>query len=168
MTRAVLALGSNLGDRLATLQAAVQSLARHPDISVVAVSCLYESDPVGGPEQGAFFNAVVAVDTSLSPHELLDVAQGIEDAAHRVRDVRWGARTLDIDLVVMDDVTLSDADLTLPHPLAHARAFVLVPWIDVEPDAQIAGRSVVDWLSEVGDSGVRRYAREWVDEGVGP
>jgi 2-amino-4-hydroxy-6-hydroxymethyldihydropteridine diphosphokinase len=168
VTRAVLALGSNLGDRLATLQVAVQSLARHPDVGIVAVSCLYETDPIGGPDQEPFFNAVVAVDTPLSPHELLDVAHDIEDAAHRVRDVRWGPRTLDIDLVAMDDMTLSDADLTLPHPLAHERAFVLVPWIDVEPDAQIAGRPVSGWLSEVGHSGVRRYAREWVDVGVEP
>jgi 2-amino-4-hydroxy-6-hydroxymethyldihydropteridine diphosphokinase len=162
MTRAYLGLGSNLGDRLVTLQTAVQSLARHPDVTVIAVSNLYETDPVGGPEQSAFLNAVVAIDTSLSAPELLQVAHEIEDAALRVRDVRWGPRTLDIDLLAVGDETRSDETLTLPHPLAHERAFVLAPWADVDGAVQLRGRTVDDWLADVDTSGVRRYAREWV------
>jgi 2-amino-4-hydroxy-6-hydroxymethyldihydropteridine diphosphokinase len=162
MTRAYLGLGSNLGDRLAAMQTAVQALARHPDISVVAVSGLYETDPVGGPEQGAFLNAVVAIDTELTAHALLRVAHEIEDAALRVRDVRWGPRTLDIDVLAFDDLTSSDDTLTLPHPLAHQRAFVLTPWADVDGGAALQGRTVNEWLEIVDASGVSRYAREWV------
>lgn len=162
MTRAYLGLGSNLGDRLVTMQTAVRSIARHPDITVIAVSNLYETDPIGGPEQGPFLNAVVAIDTTLSALELLQEAHEIEDAALRVRDVRWGPRTLDIDLLAVGDEVSSDDTLTLPHPLAHERAFVLAPWAEVDAGARLSGRTVGEWLALVDTSGVRRYAREWV------
>jgi 2-amino-4-hydroxy-6-hydroxymethyldihydropteridine diphosphokinase len=162
MTRAYLGLGSNLGDRLVTMQTAVRSLARHPDITLIAVSNLYETDPVGGPEQGVFLNAVVAIDTTLSPLELLQVAHEIEDAALRVRDVHWGPRTLDIDVLAVGNEVRSDDTLTLPHPLAHERAFVLVPWAEVDGDAMLRDHRVSEWLARVDTTGVRRYASEWV------
>lgn len=163
MTRTALGLGSNLGDRVATMQRAVASLSRRPDVSVVAVSALYETDPVGGPVQDDFLNAVVVVETSLSPHAVLDLAHDLENEAHRVRDDRWGPRTLDVDVLAMDDLVVSDETLTLPHPRAHQRAFVLVPWADVDPDAVVAGGlTVAEQLAVVGHEGVRLSCREWV------
>jgi 2-amino-4-hydroxy-6-hydroxymethyldihydropteridine diphosphokinase len=132
--RAYLALGSNLGDRQAHLQFAVDELARHADVEVVAVSGVYATAPVGGPEQDEYLNAVVAVDTTLAPHDLLHVAQAVEAAAKRVRDVRFGPRTLDVDVLLYDDVTLDDTDLTVPHPRMWERDFVLVPLRDVAPE----------------------------------
>ncbi|HUI49548.1 MAG TPA: 2-amino-4-hydroxy-6-hydroxymethyldihydropteridine diphosphokinase [Acidimicrobiia bacterium] len=133
MSRAYLALGSNLGDRLAHLQFAVDSLAADSAVTVLAVSRVYETAPVGGPPQDAYLNAVVAVETSRDPHDLLAVAQRIEREAHRVRAERWGPRTLDIDLLLYDDVRLDDPDLTLPHPRMNERGFVLAPLRDVAP-----------------------------------
>lgn len=134
MTRAHLGIGSNLGDRLANLQLAVDSLAAEPGIRVVAVSPVYETDPVGGPVQDDFLNAVVAVDTELSARELLEVAMFIEQAAHRVRKERWGPRTLDVDILTYGDETVNERDLQVPHPRMWERAFVLAPLHDVAPD----------------------------------
>ena len=157
MSRAVIALGANLGDRLATLRDAVRALA---DLGVVtAVSDVYETDPVGGPEQPAYLNAVVVLETELAPHDLLTGLQRIEAEHGRTRDVRWGARTLDLDILEMDGRLLADPDLELPHPRAHERGFVLIPWHDVDPQAVIPGQgSVRDLLGVVGTEGVRRHA----------
>ncbi len=133
MTRAYLALGSNLGDRVAALQFAVDQLDANDAIAVTAVSHVYETEPVGGPEQDAYLNAVVAVDTTLGPHELLRAAHDIEDGAQRVRTVRWGPRTLDIDVLLYDDLRVDDPVLTVPHPRMGERDFVLVPLRDVAP-----------------------------------
>ena len=132
--RAYLALGSNLGDRAAYLQLALDELARNEDIDVVTVSGVYATGPVGGPEQGEYLNAVVAIDTRLAPHDLLRAALAIEQQAHRVRTVRWGPRTLDVDVLLYDDVRIDDADLTVPHPRMWERDFVLVPLRDVAPE----------------------------------
>lgn len=132
--RAYLGVGTNLGDRLAHLQAAVDGLSTTEGIRVVAVSPVYETDPVGGPEQSEFLNAVVAVDTVLSPHELLAVAQRLEQEAHRVRVVRWGPRTLDVDVLLMDGVQLDTDELTVPHPRMWERRFVLAPLADLAPE----------------------------------
>jgi 2-amino-4-hydroxy-6-hydroxymethyldihydropteridine diphosphokinase len=127
--RAFLSLGSNLGDRRALLHDAVDSL---PD--VVAVSPVYETAPVGGPEQDNFLNLVVQLDTDLTPVQLLGVCHRIESSAERVRDVRWGPRTLDIDIIWMDGVEMDDARLTIPHPRWKERRFVLAPLRDLAPD----------------------------------
>ncbi len=134
----MLSIGSNLGDRLARLQSVVDGL----DGAVRAVSPVYETDPWGGVEQGAFLNAVVlADDPALDGRGWLRRAQELEQAAERVRDERWGPRTLDVDLVCAADggreVISNDEELTLPHPLAHQRAFVLVPWLAVDPAATL-------------------------------
>ena len=128
--RAFLGVGSNLGDRWGYLRTA---LPRLPD--VVAVSRVYETDPVGGPEgQGAFLNCVVELRTALSPHELLAAAQAAEVAAGRVRLERWGPRTLDVDVLVVGDSVVNDKDLVVPHPRMWERGFVVVPLADLAPD----------------------------------
>ena len=138
MTSVVLSIGSNLGDRLALLQSVVDGLGA----TVRAVSPVYETQAWGGVEQGPFLNAVlVAEDPALDAHGWLRRAHELEDAAQRIRDQRWGPRTLDVDLVTCRDsdgeVTVHDEVLTLPHPYAHVRAFVLVPWLAVDPDAAV-------------------------------
>ena len=133
MSRAYLALGSNLGDRLAYLQLAVDEVAAAEGVDIVAVSRVYETAPVGGPPQDAFMNAVIAIDTELDPHALLEFAQRIERDAQRVRAERWGPRTLDVDVLLYDDVGLDDPALTLPHPRMWERGFVLAPLRDVAP-----------------------------------
>jgi len=137
--RAVLALGSNLGERMATLQGAVGAIADTPDVWVTAVSPVYETEPVDAPEGSEpFLNAVLLLDTTLAAHRLLDRVLAVEDAFDRERgEVRNAPRTLDIDLIVVGD-RRSDDELVLPHPRAHERAFVLQPWHDVEPDAELA------------------------------
>lgn len=126
--RAYLGLGSNLGDREANLRGAV---AQMPDLA--AVSPVYESSPVGGPPQADFLNAVAALDTDLSPRDLLGVAQRLEDQAGRVRTVHWGPRTLDVDVLIVDDLVVNEPDLIVPHPLWQERAFVLAPLADLDP-----------------------------------
>lgn len=143
-TRVVLSIGSNLGDRLAHLQSVLDGLGS----AVVAVSPVYETDAWGGVEQGAFLNAVViAEDAALDAHGWLRRAHELENAAHRTRDTRWGPRTLDVDIVSCRDddgeVTVADDVLTVPHPYAHERAFVLVPWLAADPAATltVSGRT---------------------------
>ena len=133
MSRAYVALGSNLGDRVAHLQNAVDALAAAAGVAVAAVSRVYETTPVGGPPQDAYLNAVVAIDTDLDPHALLALGQEIERAAERVRVERWGPRTLDVDVLLFDDLRLDDPDLTIPHPRMWERGFVLAPLRDVAP-----------------------------------
>ena len=159
MHRAVLALGANLGDRLAAIQGAVDALVADPDIEVTSASPIVETDPVGGPEQPDFLNAVVIVRTSLTPPELLHRAQAIEERWHRVREERWGPRTLDVDIIVFDELRSADPRLTLPHPRAHERAFVIVPWLQIEPDAVLPGVGPVRDLA-VDTSGVRASSLE--------
>lgn len=144
MSRVVLSIGSNLGDRMARLQAAVDGLGS----SVRALSPVYETDAWGGVEQGPFLNAiVVAEDPELDGHGWLRKAQALEQANERVREQKWGPRTLDVDLVCCHEgeteIFSRDEGLTLPHAMAHLRAFVLIPWLAVEPDAvlTVAGQS---------------------------
>lgn len=159
MARAAIGLGANLGDRLSALQGAVDSLERVPGVHVIAVSDVYETDPVGGPDQGDFLNAVVVVGLESSPADLLTACQAIESEWHRRRDVRWGPRTLDVDILSIDELVSDDAELTLPHPRAAIRAFVCIPWLDADPDARIPGVGPVrDILPTLDTSGVRRRA----------
>jgi 2-amino-4-hydroxy-6-hydroxymethyldihydropteridine diphosphokinase len=160
--RAVLAVGSNLGDRLGTLQACVTAIGRLPDTDVLAISPVYETDPVGGPAQPDYLNAVLVVETGLRPGELLDAAQRIEAEFGRVRAERFGPRTLDIDIISYAGEVSDDPVLTLPHPRAHERAFVLAPWHDIDADAELPGRGPVSDLlarldgPSVDGQGVRR------------
>jgi 2-amino-4-hydroxy-6-hydroxymethyldihydropteridine diphosphokinase len=129
VTRAFLGLGSNLGDRRRHLRDAVAAI---PD--VVAVSRVYETAPVGGPDQGAYLNVVVRLDTERSPRELLEICREREAEARRVRTVRWGPRTLDVDVLWVDGQTVDEPDLVVPHPRMFERAFVLMPLRDVAAD----------------------------------
>jgi 2-amino-4-hydroxy-6-hydroxymethyldihydropteridine diphosphokinase len=155
--RAVISLGSNLGNRLETLQAAIDALEDTPGVRVKAVSPVYETEPWGvePDSQPSYFNAVVLVKTTLPPSSLLERGQAIEEAFERVRDERWGPRPIDVDIVSYQDVVSADPGLTLPHPRAHERAFVLVPWHDVDPSAKVPGRgAVAELLRTVGRQGV--------------
>ncbi|MFE9424441.1 2-amino-4-hydroxy-6-hydroxymethyldihydropteridine diphosphokinase [Kitasatospora sp. NPDC006697] len=158
---AVIALGSNLGNRMETLQGAVDALADTPGLKITAVSGVFETDPLGGPdEQPAYYNAVVVLRTTLPPHSLLERANAVEDAFGRERTVRWGARTLDVDIISYQNALSEDPVLLLPHPRAHERAFVLAPWLDADPAAELPGHGpVADLLGKIGDAqGVRRRA----------
>jgi len=130
--RAFLGLGTNLGDRVAHLRDAVEALETVGDL--IAVSCLYETEPVGGPPQGLFLNLVVELATSDSPERLLERCQALEVAAHRVREVRFGPRTLDADVLWVEGQVRSSADLTVPHPRMWERRFVLAPLRELAPD----------------------------------
>jgi 2-amino-4-hydroxy-6-hydroxymethyldihydropteridine diphosphokinase len=140
--RAVLALGSNLGERMASLQGAVHAIADTPDVWVTGVSPVYETEPVDcPPDAKSYLNAVVLIDTTLAASRLMDRALAIEDAFERERsEVRNAPRTLDVDLIVVGDRRSDEESLRLPHPRAHERAFVLKPLLDVWPDAVIPGR----------------------------
>ncbi|WP_310961476.1 2-amino-4-hydroxy-6-hydroxymethyldihydropteridine diphosphokinase [Nocardioides terrisoli] len=156
--RAVLSIGSNLGDRRVNLQGAVDSLADTPEVWVTDISPVYETAPVDAPEGSRdFLNAVVLLDTSLSAPTLLDRALAIEAAYGRERTEEHGPRTLDVDLIVVGDRRADDDRLVLPHPRAGERAFVLAPWHDVEPDAEIPGvGAVADLLEKAGTAGISR------------
>ena len=153
--RAVLALGSNLGERMASLQGAVNAIADTPDVWVTGVSPVYETEPVDSPaEAKPYLNAVVLIDTTLAASRLMDRALAIEDAFERERsEVRNAPRTLDVDLIVVGDRRSDDESLRLPHPRAHERAFVLRPWLDVEPDATLPDRGPVAELLDQADQG---------------
>ena len=155
--RPVLSLGSHLGNRLETLQGAIDALEDTPGVRVKAVSPVYETEPwgVAADSQPSYFNAVVVVKTTLPPSSLLERAHAVEEAFNRVRDERWGPRTLDVDIVAYAETVSDDPVLTLPHPRAHERAFVLVPWHDVDPEAQLPGRGpVAELLDSVTRNGV--------------
>jgi 2-amino-4-hydroxy-6-hydroxymethyldihydropteridine diphosphokinase len=155
MTRAVIALGANLGDARAALRGASEAIETTPGLSVLAQSSVYSTAPIGGVEQPDYLNAVVIVDTTLSPRALLDRLHDIENSWHRTREVRWGPRTLDLDLIDYTGVTSEAPELTLPHPRAHERAFVLVPWLEADPEAELAGFGLVRaLLPTLGDQAI--------------
>ncbi len=158
---ALLALGGNVGDVEPTLRAAVDALTRVTGIDVVATSPLYSSVAVGGPPQPDFLNAVVRISTILSPRELLWACQGIEMVHGRERHELNGPRTLDIDIIDFDGAEATTADLTLPHPRAHERAFVLVPWADMEPEAVLPGAGSIAPLASAADTTVSVVANPW-------
>jgi 2-amino-4-hydroxy-6-hydroxymethyldihydropteridine diphosphokinase len=156
MTRAVLSIGSNLNDRAATLQRAVEAF--RPWLQ--AASPVYETPPWGPVPQDDYLNAVLVVaDPAAGPRDWLDRAHAAEQAAGRERDVRWGPRTLDVDLITVDDVISDDPELTLPHPRAAERAFVLMPWVAADPAAVLSGRPVADWIAEIPDEDVAALRR---------
>ena len=157
--RCVVSMGSNVGDRLAKLQGGLDSLADTPEVWVTEVSPVYETEPVDAPDGSeTFLNVVILVDTTLSVRVLLERALAIEAAFGRQRsEVPNAPRSLDVDLIVVGDRRANDENLVLPHPRAHERAFVLAPWTDVEPDAEIPGVGpVADLLEKAGRSGVVR------------
>jgi 2-amino-4-hydroxy-6-hydroxymethyldihydropteridine diphosphokinase len=152
----VLSLGSNLGDRLTNLQLGIDVLARG-GLDCMTVSSVYQTVPVGGPEQDEYLNAVVVATTALPARDVLRLSAAAETAAGRMRSVRWGPRTLDVDVIVVHGELSANPELTLPHPRAHERAFVLMPWLELDPDAVLPGRGpVAGLLAAIGTGGVRR------------
>lgn len=158
LRKVVYMLGSNLGDRLDNLQGAIDELAATPDVIIVDVSSVYETAAVGGPaDNPPFLNAAVVAETTLEPRTLLERALAIEDAFDRVREEANGPRTLDVDLLVVGNTVLDSDELTLPHPRAHQRAFVLVPWVEIDPAAEIPEKGPIkDLLAGLDRSGVTR------------
>ncbi|WP_173923492.1 2-amino-4-hydroxy-6-hydroxymethyldihydropteridine diphosphokinase [Agromyces sp. Marseille-P2726] len=160
MSRAVIAFGANLGDREATIAAATRELADTRGVELVAVSPVYETPALKedgvDPDAPGYLNGVIVVETSLEAHALLDLLQAIEARHGRVRAEHWGDRTLDLDLIDFGGRVISDERLTLPHPRAWQRAFVLQPWLDVEPDAVLTGRGPVAQLRAAANDRVER------------
>lgn len=161
MTRYAIALGSNVGDRLGHLVDGARSLSER--LGRVSESSLYETVPVGGPEQDPFLNAVVVVESDLDQVQVLEVCQEIEHAQGRERQQRWGPRTLDLDIVTSDGPEHDDEQLTIPHPRAAEREFVLRPLCDVWPDAPVGeGMTALSALERVGDQGVDYLSNDWM------
>jgi 2-amino-4-hydroxy-6-hydroxymethyldihydropteridine diphosphokinase len=156
--QAVLAFGSNLGDRHGKLQGGVSALEDTPEVTVVGISSVYETEPIGAPDgSDKFLNAVVLIDTTLTVHTLLDRALAIEDAFGRERSEPGAPRTLDVDLIIVGDRIADDEQLILPHPRAHERGFVLVPWLEIDPEGEIPGKGfVADLISGVDTTGVTK------------
>ncbi len=147
----ILGLGANLGDRLSALQQGVDIISRDPAVRAVAVASVFDTDPVGGPEQPDYLNSALRITTTLSPAEVLGLAQEAEVELARERSVRWGPRTLDVDVINYGSFVSADPDLTLPHPRARERGFVLVPAAQIAPDVVLAGtgKSVAELLAEL-------------------
>lgn len=154
---AYIALGSNLGNRLAQLRAADAALEQHPACHIHAKSRVYETAPVGGPAgQGPFLNAVLALETSLPPHALLQLLFEIEERQGRQRLIHWGPRTLDLDLLVYEAARIHTPELIVPHPRLTERAFVLAPLADLAPDLIVPGQteSVAELLQQLDRTGL--------------
>jgi len=149
--KAVIALGANLSEPAECVELAIALIGEALDL--VERSSLYKTKPVGGPEQPDYINAVCIVETELEPHDLLHVLQGIEKSFGRIRnpqDVRWGPRIIDCDLITYSNFVLNDEELTLPHPRAHERRFVLEPWFEIDPDGEIVGHGrIADLLAQL-------------------
>lgn len=157
LRQAVFSLGSNLGDRYEYLQEAVDALKITPGMRITDVSSVYETKPVGLAEQSDFLNIVVLAESTLTSMAMLERCQEIESALGRVRDIPQGPRTIDLDLIAVGRRQLRNDALTLPHPRAHERAFVLVPWLEADPAADLVGHGpVAALLSRVDATGVRR------------
>ncbi len=161
MNRYAIGLGSNLGDRLSHLREAVQALRGLGEVG--RVSSVYETEPVGGPEQGPFLNAVATLNTDLGPAELLTHLQGIEEASGRRRETKWGPRTLDLDIIAWTGPRVETKDLEIPHPLAAEREFVRRPLVEVWPDAPVGPELRADAIAVVADQEVDRLAYDWID-----
>jgi 2-amino-4-hydroxy-6-hydroxymethyldihydropteridine diphosphokinase len=154
MSRAYLGLGSNIGDKTANLKSAAALISADDKTRIVASSSMYSTAPVGYLDQDDFVNAVIEVETTLEPHALLELCQAAEKALRRIRKIRWGPRTLDVDVLLYDNLVSGDPVLTLPHPRMLERAFVLVPLAEIAPGLVVSGRRVDEWLKEIGSEGI--------------
>ena len=162
--KAVVALGSNLGDRFDYLQKAVNEINSLIDIEISEISSVYETLPVGGPEQGNYLNAVITLNTKFEAEELLLKLLLIELNLGRQREIAWGPRTIDLDLIWFEDKTINLENLVLPHPRAHERCFVIKPWLEIDPKAKIGNTEIQEFLKKLDCSGVNFFPTRLVNE----
>ena len=156
MHRVFLSLGSNMGQKVDYLDNAVDIIKKNEFIHNVKVSSVYQTDPVGYLDQDVFVNIAVLLETTLEPYDLLKVCQDVEQALNRERLIRWGPRTIDVDIILYDDLTLDDEELTIPHPRMHERAFVLVPICELDSELVIQSQKIQTLIETVDVSGVRK------------
>ena len=163
MTLATLGLGGNIGDPPAAMAQALAAFAANDNCHLLAVSHLYSTPPWGKTDQADFFNCCASIETSLSPEALLDLCLDIEKSMKRVRNERWGPRTIDIDVLTYGDDPVVTERIEVPHPRMTERAFVLMPLADIAPDMTVNGKAVSDWLTNADKAGIKRAneKREW-------
>lgn len=159
MVKAFLSLGSNMGDRLEYLSKAIDKIAEIQGCNILNKSRVYETEPWGYENQEAFLNLCISIETSLSPYELLESLQKIELELDRVRKIHWGPRTIDIDILLFDDIICEDDKLTIPHPRMRERAFVLIPLYDIEKNLIIDGIKLEDLINKIDTRGIKEYKK---------
>ena len=156
MSNAYLSLGSNLGDKKKNIDTALKLLRENAYIRILELSSVYETEPVGYTEQDLFYNIVIKIETNLSPIELLEYCNSIEMLLKRERIIKWGPRTMDIDILLFDDVVIDDEKLTIPHPRIAERAFVLVPLWEIANYITINGKKIQDLLENIDKKGIKK------------
>ena len=159
MVKAFLSLGSNMGDRLEYLSKAIDKIAEIQGCNILNKSRVYETEPWGYENQEAFLNLCISIETSLSPYELLESLQTIELELDRVRKIHWGPRTIDIDILLFDDIICEDDKVTMPHPRMSERAFVLIPLYDIEKNLIIDGIKLEDLINKIDTRGIKEYKK---------
>ena len=159
MVKAFLSLGSNMGDRLEYLSKAIDKIAEIQGCNILNKSRVYETEPWGYENQEAFLNLCISIETSLSPYELLESLQTIELELDRVRKIHWGPRTIDIDILLFDDIICEDDKLTIPHPRMRERTFVLIPLYDIEKNLIIDGIKLEDLINKIDTRGIKEYKK---------
>ncbi len=156
MTKAYLGLGSNIGDKREYIDKAIELVGQNKEIEVLKTSSYYETEPVGYKEQEWFLNVVIEIKTDLKPYDLLEYCMETEQKLKRVRKIRWGPRTIDIDILLYGDLNLDDDKLTIPHPRMIERAFVLVPLLEIAPNISINNMSLEDKLKALSSAEIRK------------
>lgn len=151
INRAFIGLGSNIQDRSAYLKGGIQALAEHPDIQVVNYSSIYETEPVGYTDQDSFLNMVVEINTDLTPAKLLQIILNMERGLGRKRELKWGPRTLDLDILIYNQENIEDEELIVPHPRMSERAFVMIPLMEIDPELSIKGVMIKHIVNELKD-----------------
>jgi 2-amino-4-hydroxy-6-hydroxymethyldihydropteridine diphosphokinase len=165
---AYISLGSNMGERIDYLTGAIEKLNEHEKIKVVNISSVYETDPVGYTEQSAFLNIVLSVITKLNPHELLAACMKIETELGRKREIRWGPRTIDLDILLYNQENMDTKDLIIPHPRMSERAFVLIPLLEIASDLSIPWFSDINIEELQNKEGVRLWKRKSGEDAFAP
>lgn len=160
LNKVVLALGSNMGDSYALLKQAAKLLSDHEGLNIIEASSFYVTAPIGYEEQEDFVNAVLLCETALSPLDLLAHCQSVEQALNRVRLIRWGPRTIDVDIIWYNDQIINEAELTVPHPRMTERAFVMVPLMEIMPSLTIEGKSIQSICENLADQEIRKMTHE--------
>ncbi|KXZ39739.1 2-amino-4-hydroxy-6-hydroxymethyldihydropteridinediphosphokinase [Alkalithermobacter thermoalcaliphilus JW-YL-7 = DSM 7308] len=159
MHNVYLSIGTNVGDREKNINDAINYISQIEKTQILKISKVYETEPWGYTNQEKFLNICVKINTHLNPYELLDSCQMIEQYLKRERIIRWGPRTIDIDILIYDDIICEDERLTIPHPRMKERAFVLIPLLDIEPNLYVDGKSIKDILSTLNEQGIKEYTK---------